>query len=100
MHDILGVCTDSAQDAENRLNEKRALYEPTVEKMRQVVEVTYVIALEFKAGAVTGTSLQCVLDVLKGIPEYQIPAVLQVVALPWVSELLEAVQHRKQAKVH
>ena len=51
-------------------------------KMRQVVEVTYVVALEFKAGAVTRAGPQCILNILKGIPEHQVPAALQVVALP------------------
>jgi len=81
MHHILGTCTDSAQDAKHRLNEKGPLHQPAVEKMCQVVEVTYVVALEFKAGAVTGTGPQRVLNILKGVPEHQVPAALQVVAL-------------------
>src|SRR5580704_12811461 len=68
--------------------------------MRQVVEVPYVVALEFKTGAVTCTAPQCVLNILKGIPEHQVPAVFQVVALPWVSELGEALQNRKEPKIH
>ena len=80
MRHILGVRTDSAQDAKHRLNEKGRLHQPAVEKMRQVIEVTYVVALEFKAGAVTGTGPECVLDILKGVPEYQIPPALQVIA--------------------
>ena len=66
MHHVLGVRTDTAQDAKHRLNEKGRLHQPAVEKMRQVVEVTNVVALEFKAGAVASTGPQCVFDILKG----------------------------------
>jgi hypothetical protein len=68
--------------------------------MRQVIEMTYVVALEFKASAVTGTGPQRVLNILKGIPKYQIPAALQIVALPCVSKLLKAFQHQKETEVH
>src|SRR5580698_4853634 len=55
VHHILGVCPNSAKDAKHRLNEEGPLYQPTVEKIRQVIEVTNVVTLEFKTSAVTRT---------------------------------------------
>src|SRR5271165_750114 len=68
--------------------------------MGQVIKMAHVIAFKFKAGAVTGTSPQRVLSILKRIAENQVPAALQVLTLPRVSELLETFEHREQAKVH
>src|ERR1700674_1486428 len=68
--------------------------------MSQVIEMTYVVALEFKAGAIPSTSPQGVLNILKSIPEHQVSTALQVVVLPRVAKLLEALQHWKEAKVH
>ena len=60
-----------------------------------------VVALELEAGAVGLAEVaQDVFDVLEGVPEDEVPAVLQVLALPVVLELRVAVEHRVQPEVH
>ena len=91
---------DAAQDAEHRLHEERRLDHAAVEEVGQVVEVADVVALELEAGAVAAARGQNILDVLVGVLEHEIAAVLQVRALPVVLELLEAAEHGEQAEVH
>jgi hypothetical protein len=62
--------------------------------------VADVVALELEAGVRSRHSGQDVLDVLEGVLEHEVPAVLEMLALPVVLELLEAVQHRKEAEIH
>ena len=51
MHDVLGMRTDPAQDAEYGLDEQRRLDEAALEEMTEVVEMRSVVALELEARA-------------------------------------------------
>ena len=101
VHEVFLIGADAAEDAEDRLHEQRRLDQPAVEEMGEVVEVPDVVAFELEAGAVGLAELaQYVFDVLERIPEDEVPAVLQVPALPFVLELRVAVEHRIQPEVH
>jgi hypothetical protein len=82
------------------LHEQGRAHHAAVEEVGQVVEMPDVVALELEAGAVAAARLQDVLDVLEGVPEHEVAAVLQVLALPVVRELLEAVEHGEKPEVH
>lgn len=69
-------------------------------EMRQIVEMADVVALELEARAVVAATTQNGLDILEGVLKYEITALFEVFALPFVLELLEPVQHRKQAEIH
>jgi hypothetical protein len=62
--------------------------------------VTGIVTFEFEAGAVRPTARDDVLDILVGVAENQVAAVLQVLPFPIVLECVEALQHGKQAEVH
>src|SRR5690625_767710 len=51
VHEILWIRTDSAENAEDRLHEKRRLHQLAVEEVRQIVEVSDVVGCELEAGA-------------------------------------------------
>ena len=97
---VLGMRADAAQDAEHGLDEQRRLDEPALEEMREVVEMRGVVALELEAGAGVAERTQHELDVLEGVAEHEIARILQRLPLPVVLEVLEAVEHRKQAEIH
>ena len=52
MKHIFRVCANAPQDAEDRLNQKRRFDQTQFDKVRSRVEVTDVVALDFKASAV------------------------------------------------
>ncbi len=90
---------DAAQDAEDALDEQRRTDHLAVQEMTEVVQVADVVALALESGVVLRAGAEDLADVLEGVLEHQVAAVLQVVALPLVLELLVAVQHREQAEV-
>jgi hypothetical protein len=45
------IRADAAQYTENRLHEERRLHQTAIDKMGQIVEMTNIVALELKAGA-------------------------------------------------
>src|SRR5699024_513294 len=68
--EIVGVRADPPEDAEDRLDEERRLDEAPVEKMREIVEVADIVALELEARAtVLAQAFQYLLDVLKRVTE-------------------------------
>ena len=76
------------------------LARPAAVEVREVVQVRDVVALELEAGAVLVADAQDGLDVLEGVLEDEVAALLEPFALPVVAELGEAVQHRVQPEVH
>src|SRR5690625_3633057 len=78
VHEILWIRTDSAENAEDRLHEKRRLHQLAVEEVRQVVEVPDVIAFELEAGSTPlAQLLKNLLDILEGITKNKVPAVFK-----------------------
>src|SRR5690606_16538061 len=51
MHQVLGIRAYAAQNAEDTLHEERRLDQLAVEKVREVVEVSDIIALELEASS-------------------------------------------------
>src|SRR5690606_34487977 len=100
VHQVFRVGPDAAQYAKDRLNERRALYQAAIHEMGQIVQMDDVIALELEAGAIVVALPENGLDILVGILENEIAAVLQMLPLPFVIKVLEAVKHGKQAEVH
>src|SRR5258708_39498869 len=92
--------TDAAENAEDGLHEQRRLDQFALKEMRKIVEVANVVAFELEAGAVVGTGAQDELDVLEGIPEHEIARAFEIGLFPVVLELLVAIKHRKQGKIH
>ena len=64
---VFRVGADSAQDAEDRLNEERGLHQPTVNEMGERIEMTNVVALDLEPRAVIGAGSQNFLDIAEGI---------------------------------
>src|SRR5437868_8878728 len=99
LHDILGMGPDAAKDAEHRLHEERRTHQATLEKMREVVEVTDVVALKLEAGVAVVAGRQNVFDVLERIAEDEIARSLQMLPLPIELELLVAPQQMVEPEV-
>ena len=70
---ILGIGADAAEYAEDGLHEERRLHEAAIEEVREVIEMSYVVALELEAGAVCAHRFQQALDVGEGITEDMSP---------------------------
>src|SRR5665647_484982 len=99
MGDVLVVNADTAQDTEHRLNEKRRLYQSAVSKVREVVKMSNVVALELKASLIGRTGFQCVFNVLEGVAKDQVATVFELLALPVLFELSETLKHGEEGKV-
>ncbi|MNQ87649.1 hypothetical protein D3C85_1028810 [compost metagenome] len=97
---VLGMSTDAAAQTEHRLNENRRLEQPALQEVRSGVQVTNVIALNFKAGAVFGTGVEDVSDVAEGIAKDPVVTLGEVWPLPVVLELGETIEHLVQPEVH
>ncbi len=82
MHDVLGVRTDAAEDAENALHEEGRLDEAAVDEMGERVEVADVVALDLEARAVVGAGGQDFLDIGEGVLEDAILRAFEIGALP------------------
>nr|AIA14233.1 Unknown Function [uncultured bacterium] len=95
-----GLGADAAEQAEDGLDEQRAAGQAAGVEVRQVVQVGDVIAFELEPGPVLLADAQNGLDVLEGVLEDKVAALFEAFALPFVAEVLEAVQHRVQAEVH
>src|SRR6202008_750339 len=100
-HDILGMRSDAAKDAEHRLHEERRLHQSPVEEVPQGIEMADVITLNLEAGAIPGACRENVFDVREGILEHSRTGPFQIRLLPLVFELaLVARDHRIEAKIH
>ena len=53
MHHIFWMSTNTAKDAEDRLNKKRWFHQSFVKKMCEIIEMTDIIAFEFEARLVS-----------------------------------------------
>src|SRR6267142_2712567 len=89
----------SALQAEYRLHEQRRFHHALFEEIVQVIEMRGVVAFKFKARAGLRQRLQHVFDVLERVAENDI-LVLEMLALPFMLEFLESIQHAKKSKVH
>ena len=87
VHEVLRRSTGAAQQSEHRLHEEPAGGDALVHEVLEVVQVRRVIALELEPRAVLRASREDRLDVGEGVLEDEVPAVLQVIALPLVLEL-------------
>ena len=65
MHHILGMRADSAEDAEDGLDEEGRLDQLAIKEVLQVVQMRDVVTFEFEARVILVTGGQDVLDVLK-----------------------------------
>src|SRR5262249_38694225 len=89
MDDILRVGANSAKYPENRLHEKRRLDQTTLEKMREVVEMPDIVALELEPRAAALTQIfQDALDIGERIAEDEVTSHLKMPRLPGVLEFL------------
>ena len=84
--------SDTSEDPEHSLNKEWRLDQTALGKVRQVVEMADVVALEFKARVVGGTLRQSVFDILEGVAKNQITTRLERFELPGMLELLETRQ--------
>src|SRR5829696_2246585 len=100
MQQILGVGADAAQYAEDGLDEDWWLHEAAIEEVRQVIEVSHVVALELEAGTVRAHRLQQALDVGEGITEDMSARHLEISRLPVKLELLDTAGHRVETEIH
>src|SRR5205085_11344257 len=92
---------DGAEDAEDRLDEKRRIDQAAVEKMREIVEVADIVALELKLGATAlAEILQQPLDIGERVFEDEVAGVFEVLRLPVVFPFLVAVEHREEPEIH
>ena len=82
------------------LHQERRLDQLALGEMSEVVQVTDVVALELEARAVCRQRGQCEFDILEGVAKNEIAGAVQILPLPFVLEVLEPVQHRKQAEIH
>ena len=70
VHEVVGIGADAAEDAEDRLHEERRLHQSALQKMREVVQMADVVALELEARAAAFSQLlQHALDILERVPE-------------------------------
>ena len=100
MKHIFRVCANAPQDAEDRLNQKRRFDQTQFDKVRSRVEVSDVVALDFKASAVFAARLEDARDVGKSVLEDSVVTTSKVRQLPVVLEFLKAIEHREQPHVH
>src|SRR5437660_8164682 len=71
--EVFGIGTDTAEDAKDRLHEKRRFDEPALEEMREVVEMPDIVAFELEAGtAALAQILQDALDIGEGVAEDEV----------------------------
>src|SRR3546814_17112034 len=98
MHQVFRIGPYAAQNTENRLDEGWASHQPAIHEVGQIVKVAYVVALELETCAVVGAPSKYGFDIFIGILENQISAVFQMLALPLVFEILEALKHGKEAE--
>src|SRR5690606_29565230 len=91
---------DTAKDSEHRLNKQRRLHQATIQEMLDIVEMSDVVALEFKARIVSVTGLEDVLDILEAVAENEIARCFEVLPLPIELKGLIAIQKMIQAEVY
>ena len=85
MDEVLRVGADPAENAEDRLHEKRRLDQPAIEEMREIVEVADIVALELETGAAAlAQLLQDALDVLERVAEDEVARHFEVLRLPGI----------------
>src|ERR1700722_8465524 len=84
MHKVFRIRTHSSEDAEHSLDEKRRLRQLPIGKMREIVKVPDVIALEFESSAVVAHFLQPPLDLSERVRQDEILGHFQVRLLPVV----------------
>jgi|GEM_PF-5079675 len=72
MCNVIGMTAYAAKNAEAGLDKQRCLHQTAVKEMGQVVEMTGIIAFEFKTGAKRSQQLQQPLDILLSVLEHEI----------------------------
>jgi hypothetical protein len=100
VHHVLRMRADAAKNAEHGLHQERRLDQLAFGEMSEVVQVANVVAFELEARAIFRQCSQCKFDIFEGVAKNEIAGALQILPLPFVLEVLEPVQHRKQAEVH
>ena len=101
MRDVLGVCADATEDAEDGLHQHRRLDQFAVQKMCKIIEVADVVAFELELRAMALAKVfKNALDVPECISKYQIIGAFEIGFLPIVFEFLVAIEHRVEAEIH
>ena len=92
--------SDTTKNAEYTLDKHRFFNKSAISEMREIVEVSNVIAFEFKPGPVFFTDGENFLDFHEGISENQVPCSFEVLFFPVMLEFLEAGEHRIKAEIN
>src|ERR1700691_4915853 len=90
---------DAAENTEHALNEKRRLYQPPLDKMRQRIQVTDIVALDLEPSTAFGARAQNVLYIADGVAEEAVAGALEILAFP-AGQLFVPVEHRIESKIH
>src|ERR1041384_2731640 len=99
MQHVFGMRSDAAQNAEHALHKQRRLDQAALQEMRQVVEVRDVVTLKLKPRAAVAQGSEHEFDIRKAVAKNQVARSLRRLRLPVMLELLEPVQHGKQAEI-
>src|SRR5690606_14384470 len=91
---------DTAKDSEHRLNEQRRLHQATIQEMLDIIEVSDVVALEFKGRIGSVAGLEGILDILEAGAENEIARGFEMLPLPIELKGLIAIQEMIQAEVY
>src|SRR4029077_6859354 len=95
MDEVFRARTDTAENAKDRLNEKRRFDQASIEKMREIVEVADIVAFEFETRAAPLPQIfQDPLDILESVAEDKVPRHFQELWLPGMLPILVSADHR------
>ncbi len=98
---VLGVGVQPAQDAQHALDEQRALHQPLVDKVLQVVQVPHVIAFKLEPRALRiAQAREDRFDVGEGVAEDLALGPSDVACLPGVFPVTDPAPGLVEGKVH
>src|SRR6266478_2632194 len=101
MDEVFRIGTDTAENPENRLHEKRRLDQTTLEEMRKVVEMPDIVTLELEPRtAALSQILQNPFDIGEGVAEDEVARHLEMPRLPGMLEFLVLFQQREEPEIH
>ena len=94
------MSNNSTQKANNGLNKEWWPSHTLINKMCEIVNMRNIVVFKLKPCWVRITEKQDFLNISKGIFEYQIPGIFEVLNLLFMFEVLETIRYWIEAKVH
>src|SRR5579863_202632 len=97
---IFRVWTKPAEDSENSLDKDRGLDDLAIEEVSKVVKMTDVITFEFKTSACFPEIAKNVFNIREGIPEHEVFHTFNLLLLPLITPIRNALGDGVNRKVH